>query len=267
MKNLAVSLLGLLIVACNSSSDSEVQKDITIDDWMAQNIDSYSFNYKVSGFTPRSGEEWEIYVNSGEVIHVNYIGEGTPSEDLDVELAPTIDSLFNQMSNCENIDTCEIKVQEYDITNKFPTKYTEEYISESVGFEVSSFVAQEFISLIQSNKNIWVSSGVSDYTFTYFSSMTDCPTADPYVPVEITVEDGSISSIYVPDFEIFKDIESTHYSTIEQIFENMIESSSSIQGEPIFDAAFGYPILYETDLSSAECDGQSVQISSFVASY
>ncbi len=119
-------------------------------------------------------------------------------------------------------------------------------------------------SLIQEHEKTWLASGVTSYTFIYSSSASDCPTADPFPPVEITVINGSISSVYVPEFGEFQALENTNYPTIDQIFENMLESTSTIKGVPIFDENFGYPVSYTTDSSSAECDGNSVVVSSFI---
>ncbi|WP_440874298.1 DUF6174 domain-containing protein [Thalassotalea sp. PLHSN55] len=123
---------------------------------------------------------------------------------------------------------------------------------------------QNVNSLIQENENVWLDSGVKSYTFTYVSSPSDCPTADPFPPVEITVINGNISSIYVPEFGEFLEIENTTYPTIDEIFEHMLESADTIKGMPVFDDNFGYPISYSSDLSSAECDARSVLVSSFI---
>ena len=140
LKTIFVCLLGLLATACDSSSDSETQ--ITIEDWKAQAINSYTFEYKSTGFAPLAGDEWEIQVHNGEVIYVNYLGEGNPREELMIEFAPTVDSLFNEISNCDSKDSCEVSEQHYDEKYYYPTKYTGRVLSESVGFEVSGFVIQ-----------------------------------------------------------------------------------------------------------------------------
>lgn len=123
---------------------------------------------------------------------------------------------------------------------------------------------QSTINLIKTNKSTWLASGVDSYTFTYFSSMSDCALANPFPPVEITVVNGSILSIYVPEFDQFQDVEKTHHLTISQMFENMLENAGDIKGVPSFDDNFGYPKSYNTDLSDAECDGNSVVVSSFI---
>ncbi len=51
----------------------------------------------------------------------------------------------------------------------------------------------ELNDLIESNQIKWKDSNISTYTFTYYSGPNDCPTADPYPPVEITVENNSIT--------------------------------------------------------------------------
>ena len=138
------------------------------------------------------------------------------------------------------------------------------FLLQGCGDESTDNESKDTINLIQKNENIWLTSGIKSYTFTYFSSPNDCPTADPYPPVEITVINGSIDSIYVVEFDEFQEVENTHYLTVDQIFESMLENGNSIQGVPSFDETWGYPVSYSIDLSSAECDGISVNISSFI---
>jgi hypothetical protein len=118
--------------------------------------------------------------------------------------------------------------------------------------------------LIESNQIKWKDSNISNYTFTYYSEPNDCPSVDPFPPVEITVENNSITNLYVPQLGTNLDISTSTYPTINDVFENMINSIEDIEGTPSFDENFGYPLNYETDISDAECDGYSIAISSFI---
>jgi hypothetical protein len=122
----------------------------------------------------------------------------------------------------------------------------------------------ELVNLIETNQEKWKSSNITTYTFTYYSAPTDCPTADPFPPVEITVENNTVTNLYVPELGINLDIITSSYLTINEIYEVMIDSIDVIEGEPSFDEYFGYPINYETDVSGAECDGFSITLSSFI---
>jgi|TARA_R110002111_G_scaffold110319_3_gene169721 hypothetical protein len=124
--------------------------------------------------------------------------------------------------------------------------------------------SEDVVKLIEANKLVWTSSNIQTYTFTYYSPPTDCPNVDPYPPVEITVEEGTISRLFVPDLDVLLDIEDSRYPTINGIFIKMDEKSFNIKGVPTFDTTFGYPVKYGVDLSDAECDGYSVNVSSFI---
>ncbi|MCU4675964.1 DUF6174 domain-containing protein [Catenovulum sp. 2E275] len=119
----------------------------------------------------------------------------------------------------------------------------------------------ELVNLIQDNENTWQSSGINSYTYVYSDIPTDCPNVDPYPPVEITVEEGVITTLYVPELDTFLEAENHSYPTINMIFENMMNSANDIKGIPTFDDTFGYPTSYEVDLTSSQCDGQVIMLS------
>jgi len=123
---------------------------------------------------------------------------------------------------------------------------------------------KELTNLIESNQKIWDDSGISSYTFTYYSPPNDCPSVDPFPAVEITIVDNVITELYVPDLDSNLDIESQTYPTIDDVFENMLNSVEYIQGTPLFDETFGFPLSYMTDMSDSDCDGYSITISSFM---
>jgi len=122
----------------------------------------------------------------------------------------------------------------------------------------------ELNNLIEFNQVKWINSNISAYTFTYYSGPSDCPTADPLPPVEITVENNTITNLYIPQLDTSLEISTSTYPTINDIFENMLNSIEDIKGDQSFDENFGYPLNYQTDISDAECDGYSIAISSFI---
>ena len=119
-------------------------------------------------------------------------------------------------------------------------------------------------NLIELNQKKWEDSNISTYTYTYVSYPNDCPTADAFPPVEITIVENVITNLYVPDLGTTLDVSTNSYPTIDDVFEGMNNKSEYLKGTPSFDETFGYPINYETDISELECDGYSVTISSFI---
>ncbi|MCJ8296459.1 MAG: DUF6174 domain-containing protein [Colwellia sp.] len=122
----------------------------------------------------------------------------------------------------------------------------------------------ELINLIESNQGKWEASNIGTYIFTYYSPPNDCPTVDPFPAVEITIVNNVITNLYVVELGEILDLGSHSFPTIDDVFENMINSVNDIEGTPSFDDTFGYPVNYETDISDLECDGYSVTISSFI---
>lgn len=122
----------------------------------------------------------------------------------------------------------------------------------------------ELINLIESNQQKWASANISTYTFTYYSPPNDCPTADAFPAVEITIEQNVITKLYLPGLGKSLALDSQAYPTINDVFQNMINAVEHIEGIPLFDATFGYPTSYKTDRSKLACDGYSITISSFI---
>ncbi|WP_440904316.1 DUF6174 domain-containing protein [Catenovulum sp. SX2] len=122
----------------------------------------------------------------------------------------------------------------------------------------------ELEGLISANKHKWDNLEINTYTYTYANYPSDCPNVDIFPPVEITVENNVITQLYVPDLGTFLAVRDGSYPTIDEIFENMLSSIDSIENLPSFDESFGYPISYDVDLSSAECDGFTLSVSSFL---
>ena len=123
---------------------------------------------------------------------------------------------------------------------------------------------KDLTNLIESNQEKWESANINSYTYTYYSFPIDCPNVDPFPAVEISVENNIITELYVPDLGVSLDLSYHSYPTMDDIFNNMIDSVEDIQSTPFFNVILGYPTNYETDMSSSECDGYSIQISSFI---
>lgn len=142
MKNGIILLLAVLIVACNSS-DSEDKCELTPQQhWDAMLIDSYTFEYQETDFSPLSGLLWEVQVADGEVIYVNFIGEGTPPVELNIDSAPTIDELFISITECEASSHCDVTLLKYDEKYYYPTQYNSATGEEALGFEILNFIVQ-----------------------------------------------------------------------------------------------------------------------------
>ncbi|MGJ8680742.1 DUF6174 domain-containing protein [Paraglaciecola sp.] len=120
------------------------------------------------------------------------------------------------------------------------------------------------VNLIKTNQGKWEASNITTYTFTYYSAPTDCPTADPFPPAEITVENNTVTNLYVPELGINLDISANSYPTINEIYNDIFNSIEDIKEVPLFDEYFGYPINYKTDVSAEPCDGNSITLSSFI---
>jgi hypothetical protein len=123
---------------------------------------------------------------------------------------------------------------------------------------------KELINLIEVNQDKWEASNINTYTFTYYAPPNDCPTADAFPAVEITIVNNRFTNLYVVELDETLDLDSQSFPTINDVFENMSNSVNDIKGTPSFDDTFGYPINYETDISDLECDGYSISISSLI---
>lgn len=134
--------LSLLLSGCNSSISTEDKGEIYQKKWLDKNIQSYSFNYKETGFTPIAGDKWEIQVADGKVIYVNYVGSGNPDPSLNQDSAPTIDLLFKRIIDCEDKSSCKVTLVEFDQINFHPVQYHASYGVEGEGFQVSHFIVQ-----------------------------------------------------------------------------------------------------------------------------
>jgi hypothetical protein len=124
---------------------------------------------------------------------------------------------------------------------------------------------------ILESKEKWDSASLVDYSFTYSRSPGDCPTADELPPMDVNVEDGIVKSVYQSGISISIDI--SDGVTINQVFELVIElaQEKSIQVSsaadkttlPLFDEILGYPISFNFDKSSSDCDAFFNRISNF----
>ena len=130
----------------------------------------------------------------------------------------------------------------------------------------------ELLILINNHKEIWENSNLESYMFTYYAAPSDCPYADPFPPVVISVEASEVTSVFVPDFGTYIDVGDR--PTIDDIFTAMIDALSSnpmIYSEspakpnslPLFDSQHGFPIVYSIDHSDSPCDGTTYSINEF----
>ena len=152
MKILIFTLIGLLLLGCEPSetttnNSEEIAKGNTyiynsnLSKWIDSGITSYSFNYEYSGIFEIAGK-WEVQVYNEDVIYVNYIGDGYPAEieSLDIESAPTIITLYDDILACDEGDGCDISKADFDDDYFFPS-----YIYRSTTKDGSSFTITEFV--------------------------------------------------------------------------------------------------------------------------
>lgn len=131
----------------------------------------------------------------------------------------------------------------------------------------------ELLELIDNNRDKWEAADISDYMFTYHAPSTDCPSANPYPPVVITVTDKHVESVYLPSRGTYVS-EIEKWPTIDDVFGRML-SEASVSNEvfssdaahpdedPQFDGQYGYPIKYYFDRTEADCDAYQVNITEF----
>lgn len=117
---------------------------------------------------------------------------------------------------------------------------------------------------IETQQASWSSLLISDYTFFYQVTPTDCPTADALPGYEITVINGAVATAYVPEYGETVDVTYTSLPTIDEVFEQLLDSVDDLSVEPEYDEDFSFPTYYETDESDAECDGFSINVSNFM---
>lgn len=131
----------------------------------------------------------------------------------------------------------------------------------------------EMLFLISQNQAVWTNQQIKDYEFTYERTSVDCPIADPYPAVVITVKNSLVTSVYVPTLGTYnQDISS--WPTIDGIFEKLnsvaianpkvfAKNLAEPNVTPVFNAKYGFPVELVADQSDANCDGFSYQVSNF----
>ncbi|MGF1732193.1 DUF6174 domain-containing protein [Photobacterium kasasachensis] len=143
MKRITASLIWLLLLGCNSSGSNhqESKSDISLSKWNEASVSSYSFHYEERGFSPLKGL-WEIQVQDSKVIYVNYIGDQNPIALLDLESAPSIDTLYKKLAACEANSSCTIVELDFDDKYSFPNNYYQTTGEEGSGFALTNFVVR-----------------------------------------------------------------------------------------------------------------------------
>ncbi|QRN95192.1 hypothetical protein JRI60_39925 [Archangium violaceum] len=133
--------LGLLLtwglVGCGSEQS---QWSTEREAWNETHPEHYRYDYTVTGFAPGRGP-WRIEVRGDEVVSVRYVGQGTaPTPGIDVDSAPTIDTLFQQVES--GLNTSARVDVDYDPVHHFPKR-----AMFSSGEEGSGFICSEFTPL------------------------------------------------------------------------------------------------------------------------
>ena len=284
MSNLKLLFLVLISVFVSSCDDEQDYSELIalIEDnnekWLNRDIENYRFSYFSSPFDcpyADAGPPIEVNVLNGQVFSVYAMfNENILVDNSSGVLISTLfGRLLSQIEHIKGTPT-------FDSQYGFPTSYEidpsdDECDGSRAGtFDYKSLDAQDIVQvqynrtlpdITNEQQNSWSGLDISDYTFTYSSTPIDCPVADAFPPVEITVEDNQVVSRYVPELGIYLDESDDSYNfTINDIFADLQHNTRIIQGEVLFDDNYYFPISYTTNESDEECDGNRVEISSFM---
>tara|TARA_R110000744_G_scaffold173675_2_gene292421 strand:- start:985 stop:1458 length:474 start_codon:yes stop_codon:yes gene_type:complete len=144
------------------------------------------------------------------------------------------------------------------------------FLSSCGGGDEQSYNEKAYLHVLE-NKQKWDFTSLVDYSFTYRRSPGDCPTADEIPAMDITVEDGLVTSVYWSGTSTSTDI--SNGVTINQIFELVTKlaqekslqftSSANVKALPLFDDNLGYPVSFYFDKSSSDCDALFNRVSNF----
>jgi hypothetical protein len=131
------SFIGLLITClagCGESAREQLGSER--DAWEDVRPSRYRFDYTVTGFAPGGGP-WRIKVNGAQVVSVSYAGSGNaPTPSLTAATAPTIETLFEQVSRAQEESAVEVTVS-YDPEWHYPTEAYFDAGEEGSGFKAS----------------------------------------------------------------------------------------------------------------------------------
>ena len=199
-------------------------------------------------------------IDCGDTCSAEYSGKSTP-----VVLTAVPDDGFEFagfVGPCDNTpevngNTCEVNIGQYTANKNILAKF---------------IVADENWLLIEESRAHWEASNLPNYVFTYYASPTDCPFVDPIPPAEITVEDSTVVSVFMPELGIHMDVDG--FPTIDDVFSSMKDAISSNpmifsrspdkpDELPLFDSLYGFPVAFFKDQSVSECDGMAYSITEF----
>lgn len=127
-------------------------------------------------------------------------------------------------------------------------------------------------ALIKEKRNQWLSNGLSNYSFTYSVSPGDCPNADAFPPVEITVENNVVVRAYASSID--SELNILLYPSIDHVFNLMLRNIELYPKQysatkedtslPKFDDNLYFPTSYYVDMSSQNCDALFTRITNFL---
>lgn len=132
-------LISLLIMGCADDSisnlESTVQEEYEL--WNRSRPANYSFDYEATGFSPLGGV-WRISVEGETVTVVEPVTETQGPIDLNVDLAPTIDALYQRILQQIQNESVFV-VAEFDPSYHYPINAYFDVGEEGVGFVVTRF--------------------------------------------------------------------------------------------------------------------------------
>jgi hypothetical protein len=245
----------------------QLQSDLSanIEKWQISAPLDYSMEFSVTCFCPTTvTAPVTIVVRDPDTIEsINYVETGEPvAENPDVYL--TVGGIFDRIQEAIDMRVASLTVS-YDPDLGYPTDV---YIDrdfmmadEERGFTVSSLMPipaltlDEIQSRLDSNRELWESSGRSDYRIEYRRNCF-CPT-DLTSPVVVAVVEGSIESVtYAETGEPVREDARDLFPDVAGLFDILQDAvdrdAASIRAS--YDAQLGYPVSIAIDYETMMAD-------------
>jgi len=283
----------LLLIGCGSGDNVDnlvADKSIIeerLSQWNSSDIKDYTFSYYVdptdclaftSPFPPRV-----ITVENSVITNVSFSDNGSI---IDNDLGVTINDIFTIMldnqpralSGSAEEDNVSLEFHnDFGYPERFYLVPSDEECGNThlvFDFKVTPLTEEESSpkSIVQESISLWENSGIEDYSFTFYSTPDDCPVIDVFPPIEISVENSAVVSVYEPDSG--QNLDLSNGMTMNSILSSLLEQAemkpitfsrddSDVNGLPEFNEDYGYPESVRIDMSTSECDATSYFISNF----
>jgi hypothetical protein len=244
-----------------------LQSDLSanIEKWQQSAPPDYALEFNVTCFCPTTvTAPVTIVVRDYDTIEsVNYVETGEPvAENLDIYL--TVGAMFDTIQESIDMRVASLTVA-YDPDLGYPTNVFIDrdfmMADEERGFTVSSLMPiaaltlEEIQSRLDSNRELWESSGRSDYQIEYRRNCF-CP-SDITSPVVVAVVEGSIDSVtYAESGEPVREDARDLFPDVAGLFDILQDAvdrdAASIRVS--YDSRLGYPVSIAIDYETMMAD-------------